>query len=343
MARGMRRRLVPLLMLVALSPAAALAGVASKASWAQPQIAVVSARGLMGGRAATFRPDAPLTHSALERLVADLTDRKNSAPTAPNEPATMAELDAALVRGLDLGDAAAAFAATARAAGLKPPARFGAEVVARLLGLRTNHPAGQESLELLPADAATRAEAAYSASRVLSLEDREAERVRDAALDFELPVLTPWQARVLRTAVSLVGYPYVWGGTTEGTQAPFGSPAPGGFDCSGFVWRVYKLQQYTGATALAQAIRGRTTMQMSAEVAKRARIAIAGLEPGDVLFFGARGPKSTPAQVDHTAIYLGGGWLIHSSAYGVALAPLSGWYASSFAWARRPLAEAHLA
>ena len=268
----MRRRLVPLLMLVALTPAAALAGVAAKASWAQPQITVVSARGLMGGRAATFRPDAPLTQSALERLVADLTDRKNRAPAAPNDPATMAELDAALVRGLGLGDAAAAFAATARAAGLKPPARFGTEVVARLLGLRTNHSAGQDSLELLPADAATRAEAAYSAARVLSLEDWEAERVREAALDFQLPALTPWQARILRTAVSLIGYPYIWGGTSDAAQAPFGSPAPGGFDCSGFVWRVYKLQQYADATQLAQAIRGRTTMQMSAEVAKRERI-----------------------------------------------------------------------
>jgi cell wall-associated NlpC family hydrolase len=343
MPRGMRRLLLPLLMLGALAPAAALAGAAAKASWAQPQIAVVTARGLMGGRAATFRPDAPLTHPALERLVADLADTKNSALPAPNEPATIAELDAALVRGLGLGDAAAAFATTARAAGLKPPARFGTEVVARLLGLRTNHPAGQDSLELLPADAATRAEAAYSAARVLSLEDWEGERVRDAALNFELSALTPWQARILRTAVSLIGYPYVWGGTSNAAQAPFGSPAPGGFDCSGFVWRVYKLQQYAGATGLAHAIRGRTTMQMSAEVARRARLAIDDLEPGDVLFFGARGPKSTPAQVDHTAIYLGGGWLIHSSAYGVALAPLSGWYASSFAWARRPLAEAHVA
>src|SRR3954453_15160246 len=117
MPRGMRRLLVPLLVLVALTPATAVAGAAAKASWAQPQIAVITARGLMGGRAATFRPDAPLTHSALERLVADLTDGKNSAPAAPNHPATMADLDAALVRGLGLGDAAAAFAATARAAG----------------------------------------------------------------------------------------------------------------------------------------------------------------------------------------------------------------------------------
>jgi cell wall-associated NlpC family hydrolase len=41
-------------------------------------------------------------------------------------------------------------------------------------------------------------------------------------------------------------------------------------------------------------------------------------------------------------IYLGNGWFIHSSAYGVAVAQLSGWYAQRFAWGRRPLAEAGL-
>jgi cell wall-associated NlpC family hydrolase len=59
------------------------------------------------------------------------------------------------------------------------------------------------------------------------------------------------------------------------------------------------------------------------------------------MFFG-RGPRSKPAQIDHAAIYLGNGWLVQSSGYGVALAPFDGWYRSSFAWARRPLAEAGL-
>lgn len=79
---------------------------------------------------------------------------------------------------------------------------------------------------------------------------------------------------------------------------------------------------------------------MSGEIPKRERIGLRRLEPADVLFFGARGPHSKPAQVDHAGIYLGKGWFIHSSGFGVALAPLAGWYASSFAWARRRLAEA---
>jgi cell wall-associated NlpC family hydrolase len=41
-------------------------------------------------------------------------------------------------------------------------------------------------------------------------------------------------------------------------------------------------------------------------------------------------------------IYLGNGWLIHSSGYGVALEPVSGWYQRRLAWGRRPLSEAGL-
>jgi hypothetical protein len=336
------RRLVmlPLLCLSLVLPT--VAG-GAKTSWAQPQIKVVTAQGLMGGNPATFKPDLPLTHNALADLVAGLTQQEAAVPAEPEASVTMASLDSSLVKSVGLRESASAFASGARDAGLAPPTRFGTEVVARLLGLRTNHPTGQDSLELLPNDPATRAEAAFSAARILEFGDWEMQGVQDVALTFELPDLTAWQRRILRTAVSFIGYPYIWGGTSENTQAPLGVHTPGGFDCSGFVWRVYKLQMYPGAPQLSQVIRGRTTMRMSGEVPKSARIRFADLEPGDVLFFGARGRKSKPAQVDHTGIYLGNGWFIHSSGYGVALAQLDGWYASGFAWGRRPLSEAGLA
>ena len=331
-----------LLTVLCLTLAAPAAAASQNTSWAQREIRVVTLRGLMGGSAASFRPDAPVTNAALADLVAGLTERRAAAPADPTAPVTMAKLDAGLVAGLGLRADAAAFATAAKTAGLAPPSRFGTEVVARLLGLRTNHPAGQDTLELLPSDTATRAEAAFSAAQILGLGDWELQSVDDAAQTFELPDLTTWQRRILRVALSFIGYPYVWGGTSEHAQTPLGVATPGGFDCSGFVWRVYKLQSYAGAPQLSGVLRGRTTMAMSGEVANSARIGLDDLQPADVLFFGSRGPKSKPAQVDHSGIYLGDGWFIQSSGYGVALARLDGWYASSFAWGRRPLNEAKL-
>ena len=261
---------------------------------------------------------------------------------SPNAPVTMAELDARLVSALGLSSAAGEFAKGARAAGLKVPARFGTEVVARLLGLRFNHPASEDSLELLPNDPATRAEAAYSAAQVLSFEGWEAPDVQSLADAFALPELSDWQKRILTNAVGRIGMPYIWGGSSDGPQTLFGVSSRGGYDCSGFVWRVFKLQSYAGEGDLASVLRGRTTFEMSGEVPRSERIGFATLQPADVIFFGDRGPRSKPSQVGHMGIYLGDGWFIHSSGYGVALAPLDGWYRQKFAWARRPLAEAGL-
>src|SRR5262249_7595561 len=219
----------------------------------------------------------------------------------------------------------------------------GSEVVARLLGLRLNHPASQDSLELLPNNAATRAEAAYSAAQILDFQGYEIPSVQLLADTFALPSdYTDWQKLILTTAFARVGMPYIWGGTSDGPETEFGVSSRGGYDCSGFVWRVYKLQSYPNEGDLASVLKGRTTFQMSGEVPKSERIAFANLQPGDVIFFGDKGPKSQPSQVGHTGIYVGNGWFVHSSEYGVALAQLTGWYANEFAGARRPLAEAGL-
>jgi cell wall-associated NlpC family hydrolase len=327
------------LAMVFASPAAAAR------SWALPQIKLVTAKGLMGGTANGFRPDDPLSQGELTDLVAGLTGKEAPVAANPSAPATIGQLDAQLVRALGLLPAARQFSAGARAAGLTPRNGFGTEVVARMLGLRVDHPAAQDALELRATDPATRAEAAYSAAHILAFGGWEADWVAKLAATFQLPAVTGLQHDLLQTAVSLVGYPYVWGGTSERTQDPFdtGTQVPGGFDCSGFVWRVYKLQAYAGADTLAATLRGRSTYAMSGEVKPAQRVPLAQLEPGDLVFFGAHGRRSKPAEVDHMGIYLGNGWFIHSSEEGVELALLSSdWYAKRFAWGRRPLAEAGL-
>ena len=182
-------------------------------------------------------------------------------------------------------------------------------------------------LELGLNDPATRAETAYSLARLLEFSGWEQDSIRSETEELFLPELSELQRQVLSRAVSFVGYPYVWGGTSEAPQQPFGKQAPGGFDCSGFVWRVFKLEPFAGASALATVLRGRSTFEMSGEVPPAQRIKnVQNLQPGDVIFQGANGPRSKPAQVDHAGIYLGSGWFVHSSGNGTTLHPFEGWY-----------------
>jgi cell wall-associated NlpC family hydrolase len=361
----------------AVAAAVAFGAAGSLPNWAAPQISTVVAHGLMGAKSAKrFHPNSALTKQTLANLTFDLkqelgppatlspddssttttttdttttsTTPTTTAPTVPDPtaPESMAQLDRELVSALSLGQAAKEFAQGARAAGTAVPGRFGTEVVARLLGLRINHPAAQDFLELRPQDPATRAEAAYSSAQILGfglLEDSwQVQQVQTLASSFELPQLNDWQRRILSFAFSKIGMPYIWGGTSDSTETEFGVTSRGGYDCSGFVWRVYKLQSYPNEGSLASVLRGRTTYTMSVEVPRSKRIPFAKLQPADVIFFGTNGSKSTGSQIFHTAIYVGAGWFIQSSDRGVALAQLSGWYKKRFAWGRRPLKEAGL-
>src|SRR5258707_11691950 len=88
--------LVAALALVFAAPAAAAR------SWAQPQIKVVTAQGLMGGEPSAFRPDDPLLAGDLTELVNGLTGKEASLTVDPSAAVTIAQLDAQLVRALGL-------------------------------------------------------------------------------------------------------------------------------------------------------------------------------------------------------------------------------------------------
>jgi cell wall-associated NlpC family hydrolase len=332
---------LPLVLFVVLASATgAAARPAPSASWAAPQIATVVDAGLMGTSVGEFRPDDHLTWSELSTVVASLGG--TISVVDPDKPVTIRELDAQLVWLAGLRSAARTVRANAAGAGLSPTPWLGTETVARMLGLRINHERTAEQLELQLNEPATRAEAAYSVARLLTIREDETDAVRTAAAGFTVPELFDLQRTVLTRALKLVGSPYVWAGTSEKPQRLFGRTVPGGFDCSGFVWRVYKLEAFRGAPSLTQTLKGRTTYAMSGEVPVSARIGLEQLQPGDVVFFGSRGVRSKPAEVGHMGIYVGNGWFVHSSRFGTTLAPMTGWYATGFAWARRPIAEAGL-
>ena len=328
------------LALLAVAGSAGAQPTPSPRSWAAPQIQEVVDAGLMATNAADFRPDDPFTSVELATVLASLGAEVTD-PDA-DRPVTVRELDAKLVTALGLRPQARALRLGADAAGLMPRTWLGTETAARLLGLRVNHLKTQEELELQLSQPATRAEAAYSIARLLNLQDHELAAAREALESFSFPQLSAWQQNVLRRALRLVGSPYVWAGTSERPQQLFGRVLPGGFDCSGFVWRVYKLEPFAGAPGLGATLTGRTTYDMSREAPRAARIARWSLQPGDLVFFGTNGVRSKPAEVGHMGIYVGSGWMVHSSDRGTTLTPMSGWYETRFAWGRRPLAEAGL-
>ena len=340
------------LLLLCLGATAAPAGAATNPSnWNRSRQRQVVAAGLMEGARESFNGAGLLSAAQANRSMAALAARLQSeapqagetaysgeaCPSAPRvvhtsrNPVSVRTFDRMLIEQLGLGDVASKVQSSTVAAALHPPSYFGSETVARLLELRFEQPVGSQRMDLFPVDPITSAEAATSLGRVLELGRWGVSSARESLSAFELPAMSAAQRQALQIAVSRIGYPYIWGGTTDDTSDGL---EHGGFDCSGFAWRVFKVSGLPSG----QQIQGRTAAEQAREIPRSQRLRITQLKPGDLLFFGSAHftSRATEANVIHEGIYLGDNWVIHSSGQGVYVVPLKGsWLGNSFAWGRR--------
>ena len=217
------------------------------------------------------------------------------------------------------------------------PGYLAVEVAARSLGLRFNHSSKADALEVSPRQAIDRAEVATILYRAMHVSSWNIAGLSEYD-SVVLPTLTARQKQIVAFAFKYVGYPYIWGGEYPTPDSPYGTQAHGGFDCSGFDWWVMKM--HFGYT-----LNERVAADMAG--AAKSRITRAKLVPGDLIFFGPNGPKSTVASIYHAALYLGNGWFIQStgSLDGVGLSSLDSdsYWKSAFAWGRRVLKKGEFA
>ena len=120
-------------------------------------------------------------------------------------------------------------------------------------------------------------------------------------------------AQVVETALSFLGYPYVYGGSS-----------PKGFDCSGFTSYIYKQFGYS------------LNRTCSGQLDNGSPVAMSELQPGDLVIF--KKYASSAGRASHVGIYIGGGEFVHASTakVGVIISKLSdAYYTTGFVGGRR--------
>ena len=324
-------------------PTAASARSAPSTSWASNSIATILAHGLVPGVStqAQFRPSAALDGTTLNAFAANLFPSRRLAANVQGvnpAPQKIGALDKKFVMSAGLTGAVARAIRGVRASGYPTISGAGMEAAARMLQLRYDFPASEDNLERSSREIARRADAAYSAAVVLDWGGWEVGSAKTTlAMLGRIPATTGERHAIITRAFSKLGMPYIWGGesdTAESSSYAFGSQAHGGYDCSGFVWRVVALDPASPSGALAR-IGGRTTFDMARTTPRSKRLSYSQLQPGDLMLFGDSGVRSTYSQVGHVGIYLGNNLMIHSSSQGVMISEVdTGWYEQRFAFGK---------
>ena len=123
------------------------------------------------------------------------------------------------------------------------------------------------------------------------------------------PSVLPAATVALNFALSQVGKPYIWGAT-----------GPDGYDCSGLTQTSYRQ---------AGIYLPRTTRD---QYYATARVPLADMRPGDLIFYSSNG---APSGIYHVAIYAGGGMRVHAPSPGKFVEHVKMYYGNIMPYAGR--------
>lgn len=112
----------------------------------------------------------------------------------------------------------------------------------------------------------------------------------------------PTAESILAVAKTMMGIPYLWGGTSIK-----------GVDCSGFTKTAYYMNGIIiPRDASQQVLAGQAIDILSADTLDTQK-ALRNLRPADLLFFASGENRESDARITHVALYLGNGEFIHSA------------------------------
>jgi cell wall-associated NlpC family hydrolase len=311
--------------------------------WAASSIATVVKTGaLPDTTTATFRPRDPLDGPTLQVLLSAAFPKgaRRVRAIPEGQPVTIGDLNAAFVRAAGMAPTARRAEALIAQAGYEVRPGLGNEIVARLLRLRTNLPQHEDMNERAWYQEASRADAAWTTAQVLNWGGWEkGEAMEVVELLGRLPQTTGTRHEVIQRAFDYIGMPYVWGGMSEKPQSLFGRNVAGGFDCSGFLWRVMALDG-TSPRGIDRALGGRTTFQMAATTPRAQRIARDRIQPTDIILQGPGGLGAASGGLNHVGMAISAELQIHTSGQGTALIRYDkGYYHGRFAFGKRIIPE----
>ncbi len=308
-------------------------------SWVSSAIVTVLNTGAFPGVTAdAIDPDGVLDGPSLSAFVTAAFPKsaKRARQIAAGQPVTLGDVDRAFVSAAGLDATAVRAEQLITQTGYVARPGVGYEIVARLLRLRTNLDQVDDAKEHAWYEQAARGDAIWSASQVLQWGGWEKQDAIDTVeLLALLPATTGPQHDAIQRGFDFIGMPYIWGGTSEKPQILFGYNTAGGFDCSGFVWRVTALDP-TSPVTVAKALGGRTTYEMAGKTPAEQRLTADKIAPADVLLFGSGGVTAASGSIGHTGMAISSQLFIQSSGQGIALARWDkGYYKDRLAFGKR--------